>query len=115
MADTPTPGQAAHAAYVAAEHGGPVPPERVATRWRCLLPSEQRGWEAAAQAVLDAWQAQPRLEDRPMADEPTPIELPRCTYCEAYASDTVHLPTGLILYVCEEHYDQWLASQEDTL
>ena len=46
-----TPGQIAHAAFVAAEHGGPVPPERVALRWRCLLPSEQRGWEAAAQAV----------------------------------------------------------------
>ena len=45
--------------------------------------------------------------------DPTPVELPRCTYCGAYASDTVRAPEGLVLYVCETHYDQWLASLED--
>ena len=44
---------------------------------------------------------------------PRTIDLPRCAYCPEYASDTIPLPRGHILYVCEEHYDAWLAAQTD--
>jgi hypothetical protein len=40
-----------------------------------------------------------------------PIELLRCHVCGDYASDRLVLPTGQVLYVCEEHYDAWLDSQ----
>ena len=49
----------------------------------------------------------------PDAQTPHPITLPRCASCEQYASDTIPLPQGQVLYVCEEHYDAWLATQED--
>lgn len=48
-----------------------------------------------------------------MPNTPTPVELPRCAYCAHYASDTIPLADGRVLYVCEEHYDQWLATQEE--
>lgn len=50
-----------------------------------------------------------------MADGTLPrtIELPRCAYCAAYASDTIPLPRGQVLYVCDEHYDAWLAAHTD--
>lgn len=41
------------------------------------------------------------------------ITLPHCAYCPEYASDTIPLPRGQVLYVCEEHYDAWLATQTD--
>jgi hypothetical protein len=43
---------------------------------------------------------------------PRPIELPRCAYCPAYASERLVLPEGWVLYVCEDHYDAWVATQD---
>lgn len=49
----------------------------------------------------------------PDAPPPRTIVLPRCTYCAAYASDTIPLSAGRVLYVCEDHYDQWVATREE--
>lgn len=59
MTDTPTPGQVCYDAFMAAlalDHPAP---------WHIQDPRHHAAWEAAAQAVLDAWQAQPRLEATP--------------------------------------------------
>ena len=64
MADI-TPGQIGYAAYrqtfLAYQHhtSGTVMPEP----WERLPLLVQICWETAAQALLDAWQAQPRLEE----------------------------------------------------
>lgn len=50
----------------------------------------------------------------PDASTPRPIDLPRCAYCAHYASERLVLPHGHTLYVCEDHYDQWLETHEDT-
>ena len=48
----------------------------------------------------------------PNTPSPHTIELPRCAYCPHYASDTIALAEGRVLYVCEEHYDQWATTQQ---
>lgn len=63
MPDTPTPGQVAYEAAWRVHQE--LYPKAHRTPWRELHPAHKRGWEAAAQAVLDAWQAQPRLEEAP--------------------------------------------------
>jgi hypothetical protein len=50
----PTPGQIAYAAYVVAVERRPIAAEVTTAMWTRLMPHEQRVWEAAAQAVLDA-------------------------------------------------------------
>jgi len=56
MSDTRTPGQIAYeAAWKVHEE---LYPKAHRTPWRQLHPAHKRGWEAAAQAVLDARQAQ---------------------------------------------------------
>ncbi len=49
----------------------------------------------------------------PDASTPRPIDLPRCAYCPHYASERIVLQQGQVLYVCEDHYDAWLATQQD--
>ena len=59
MSDTPTPGQVAYeAAWRVHEE---LYPKAHRTPWRELHPAHKRGWEAAAQAVLDAARAQEEL------------------------------------------------------
>ena len=58
MTDNLTPGQIAYAAYRQRLQRGP----HALVPWALLARRHQHAWEAAAQAVLDAWQAQPRLE-----------------------------------------------------
>lgn len=62
MPDTPTPGQLAYEACAAFWRGyGFGPQTHVA--WRALTPEQRGAWEAAAEAVLEAWvQAQTRLD-----------------------------------------------------
>ena len=55
-----TPGEVAYAAFWDTDL-----PDLRGAQWAALPSSTQARWEAAAQAVLDAWQAQPRLEDTP--------------------------------------------------
>ena len=50
----------------------------------------------------------------PDASTPRTIDLPRCASCAQYASERIVLPQGHVLYVCEDHYDQWRATQEHT-
>ena len=63
---TRTPGQIAYETYSAARdpwwHHD----------WEHLPPEMQRVWEAVAEAVLDAWQAQPRLETPAEETPPCP-------------------------------------------
>lgn len=49
----------------------------------------------------------------PDPTQPRPIELPSCAYCPEYASETIPVAPGYVLYVCDEHYAAWLAMQED--
>ena len=56
---TPTPGQIAYETYRAVILPPPSPP------FILLSSLEQAAWEATAQAVLDTWQARPRLEHAP--------------------------------------------------
>ena len=51
-----TPGEVAYAAYVTAVEWEAVPRPILTAMWQRLKPAEQRAWDAAAQAVLEAWQ-----------------------------------------------------------
>ena len=64
-----TPGQIAYVAFWADDL-----PDFQGADWATLHPRSQARWEAAAQAVLDAWQAQPRLEMRPWTPQPLHTE-----------------------------------------
>ena len=55
----PSPGQIAYAAFMRDAYPGDY------QAWFWLPIRDQHGWEAVAEAVLDAWQAQPRLETPP--------------------------------------------------
>jgi hypothetical protein len=65
MPDEPTPGQVAHAAFLATlEPPGTTP-------WHWLGAYEQRAWEAAAQAVLDAFLSSAQRLTPPAPQEET--------------------------------------------
>ena len=58
MSPTQTPGQIAYYAYCQSIYSDqPHPADYVS-----LAPGARAAWEDVAEAVLDAWQAQPRLE-----------------------------------------------------
>ena len=105
MSDTPSPGCIAYRAFAIARQL-----EHEVALWGLLPPYMRDAWEAAAQAVLAQEDVRHTQQEGAMPDTPTPIELPRCLSCPAYASDTLRLPTGQILYFCEEH----TPSQENT-
>jgi hypothetical protein len=70
MPDTRTPGELAYAAWHAIVIPALVP--GYGEDWSQVSVLEQRAWEAAAEAVLDAWQAQPRLETPRRKEDATP-------------------------------------------
>ena len=69
MPEPTTPGQVAYAACLATL--APQAPWRLA--WHELSDEYHRAWEAAAEAVLDAWLAQPRMETPTRRVTPPPL------------------------------------------
>jgi hypothetical protein len=58
LSDTQTPGQIAYYAYCQSIYSDQAHP----ADYSSLAHGARAAWEAVAEAVLDAWQAQPRVE-----------------------------------------------------
>lgn len=75
MPDTPTPGQVNYKAFMRAMF--PETPQHTALAWRWVEAKDRTAWEAAAQAVLTAWQQEQArlgatgwLVEGPQTEEP---------------------------------------------